>query len=115
MHFPVGEASIATMTDDKVKRRLTTVLCADVYGYSRLMEADEHRTLHLLDADLPLMAAGILPQGAAHSSDCRLNPEKSSDAALQLGCDVAMRPAIARSIDSRLSIVNVPLGPSAHV
>jgi hypothetical protein len=23
------------MTDDKVKRRLTTVLCADVYGYSR--------------------------------------------------------------------------------
>jgi adenylate cyclase len=26
-----------SMTDDKVKRRLTTVLCADVHGYSRLM------------------------------------------------------------------------------
>jgi adenylate cyclase len=36
------------MTDDKVKRRLTTVLCADVYGYSRLMEADETRTLETL-------------------------------------------------------------------
>ena len=37
-----------TMTDDKVKRRLTTVLCADVHGYSRLMEADEAATLAML-------------------------------------------------------------------
>lgn len=36
------------MTDSKVKRRLTTVLCADVYGYSRLMEADETGTLETL-------------------------------------------------------------------
>jgi len=36
------------MTDDKVKRRLTTVLCADAYGYSRLMEADEAGTLEAL-------------------------------------------------------------------
>ena len=34
-----------SMTDDKVKRRLTTVLCADVHGYSRLMGADEAGTL----------------------------------------------------------------------
>jgi adenylate cyclase len=27
------------------KRRLTTILCADVHGYARLMEADEARTL----------------------------------------------------------------------
>ncbi|HLG46275.1 MAG TPA: adenylate/guanylate cyclase domain-containing protein [Reyranella sp.] len=33
---------------DKVKRRLTTVLCADVSGYSRLMEADETGTLETL-------------------------------------------------------------------
>ena len=33
---------------DKVKRRLTTVLCADVHGYSRLMEADEAGTLETL-------------------------------------------------------------------
>lgn len=33
---------------DKVKRRLTTVLCADVHGYSRLMEADESGTLATL-------------------------------------------------------------------
>jgi adenylate cyclase len=33
---------------DQVKRRLTTVLCADVHGYSRLMEADETATLATL-------------------------------------------------------------------
>jgi adenylate cyclase len=32
----------------KLKRRLTTVLCADVHGYSRLMEADESGTLAAL-------------------------------------------------------------------
>ena len=32
----------------KVKRRLTTVLCADVEGYTRLMEADEAGTLDAL-------------------------------------------------------------------
>jgi hypothetical protein len=43
------------MTNDKVKRRLTTVLCADVQGYSRLMEADEAGTLGTLAATaLPL-------------------------------------------------------------
>ncbi|UVO27370.1 adenylate/guanylate cyclase domain-containing protein [Bradyrhizobium arachidis] len=36
------------MTDDKMKRRLTTVLCADVHGYSRLMGADEAGTLEAL-------------------------------------------------------------------
>ncbi len=45
MHLSSGEATIGMMTDDKVKRRLTTVLCADVHGYSRLMEADEAGTL----------------------------------------------------------------------
>jgi adenylate cyclase len=48
MHLAAGEAIIRTMTDDKVKRRLTTVLCADVHGYSRLMEADEAGTLGTL-------------------------------------------------------------------
>jgi adenylate cyclase len=37
-----------SMTEDKVKRRLTTVLCADVHGYSRLMGADEAKTLDTL-------------------------------------------------------------------
>jgi adenylate cyclase len=45
MHLAADEAIMWTMTDDKVKRRLTTVLCADVHGYSRLMEADEAGTL----------------------------------------------------------------------
>jgi len=46
------------MTDktDKVKRRLTTVLCADVYGYSRLMEADEAGTMATLRRHRTAMA-----------------------------------------------------------
>jgi len=48
MHLEFGEATIRAMTDDKVKRRLTTVLCADAQGYSRLMEADEAGTLGTL-------------------------------------------------------------------
>ena len=48
MHLAACGATIWTMTDDKVKRRLTTVLCADVHGYSRLMGADEAATLGTL-------------------------------------------------------------------
>ena len=48
MHLAASEGTIGTMTDDKVKRRLTTVLCADVHGYSRLMETDEAGTLATL-------------------------------------------------------------------
>jgi adenylate cyclase len=48
MHLAAGGAIMWAMTDDKVKRRLTTVLCADVHGYSRLMEADEAGTLGTL-------------------------------------------------------------------
>jgi adenylate cyclase len=33
---------------DKLKRRLTTILCADVHGYSRLMGEDEAGTLETL-------------------------------------------------------------------
>lgn len=41
---------------DKVKRRLTTVLCADVHGYSRLMETDEAGTLATLQRYRAAMA-----------------------------------------------------------
>jgi adenylate cyclase len=47
MRSAICGAIMQAMTD-KVKRRLTTVLCADVHGYSRLMEADEARTLGML-------------------------------------------------------------------
>jgi adenylate cyclase len=40
---------MTAMTEDvKMKRRLTTVLCADVHGYTRLMERDEAGTLATL-------------------------------------------------------------------
>jgi adenylate cyclase len=52
MHLVVSTATMRSMADDKitdkVKRRLTTVLCADVHGYSRLMGADEAGTLATL-------------------------------------------------------------------
>src|SRR5215813_4744772 len=47
MPLSADGATIGAMTD-KVKRRLTTVLCADVHGYSRLMETDEAGTLATL-------------------------------------------------------------------
>jgi adenylate cyclase len=42
---------------EKVKRRLITVLCADVHGYARLMEADEVGTLARLRRYRAAMAA----------------------------------------------------------
>lgn len=48
MHPAAGGAMLGAMTEDKVKRRLTTVLCADVHGYARLMEADEAGTMAAL-------------------------------------------------------------------
>jgi adenylate cyclase len=49
-------AIMPAMTE-KLKRRLTTVLCADVYGYTRLMEADEAGTLERLRRHRAAMAA----------------------------------------------------------
>ncbi len=36
------------MAEDRVQRKLTTILAADVEGYSRLMSADEEATLKTL-------------------------------------------------------------------
>ena len=44
---------------EKLKRRLTTVLCADASGYTRLMEADEAGTLATLRRYRTAMAALI--------------------------------------------------------
>ncbi len=38
------------MSEESVERKLTTILAADVVGYSRLMGADEARTLAALKA-----------------------------------------------------------------
>jgi adenylate cyclase len=43
----------------KVKRKLTTIFCADVVGYSRMMGADEHGTLARLKQCRELMQAFI--------------------------------------------------------
>ncbi len=52
------------MPEQEVKRRLTTILAADVVGYSRLMAVDEPRTL----ADYKATQADIIyPEAADHS------------------------------------------------
>ena len=43
------------MTPDNVKRKLTTILSADVQGYSRLMEEDEEGTIRTLKAYLEVI------------------------------------------------------------
>jgi len=58
MCFGVFYAIMPVMTE-KLKRRLTTVLCADVHGYSRLMEADESGTLATLRRYRAAMASMI--------------------------------------------------------
>jgi adenylate cyclase len=58
MRFGMFCAIILCMTE-KLKRRLTTVLCADVQGYSRLMEGDEASTLATLHRYRGTMAALI--------------------------------------------------------
>jgi adenylate cyclase len=58
MRFDMVCAIILCMTE-KLKRRLTTVLCADVHGYSRLMEGDEVGTLATLHRYRGTMAALI--------------------------------------------------------
>ncbi len=41
------------MSEDRTERRLTTILAADVVGYSRLMAADEAGTLTSLNRHSP--------------------------------------------------------------
>jgi len=43
------------MTENKVKRKLTAILCADVKGYSRMMGEDEVGTFHTLSEYLEIM------------------------------------------------------------
>ena len=51
------------MTTEKVKRKLTAILSADVKGYSRLMGADEVGTIHLLQTYRGVMCDLILKKG----------------------------------------------------
>jgi adenylate cyclase len=47
------------MTPDQVKRKLTTILSADVKGYSRLMGEDEELTLRTLNSHKEMMSSLI--------------------------------------------------------
>jgi class 3 adenylate cyclase len=42
-----------------MERRLAAILCADVYGYSRLMGEDEEATLHTLTSHRKLIDGQI--------------------------------------------------------
>lgn len=47
------------MTPDNLKRKLTTILSADVKGYSRLMEEDEEGTIRILKAYMEVISEFI--------------------------------------------------------
>jgi len=42
-----------------VERKLAAILCADVYGYSRLMGENEEATLHTLTSHRKLIDSAI--------------------------------------------------------
>ena len=47
------------MTTDKVKRKLTAILSADVKGYSRLMGEDEEGTIRILKVNIEAITGFI--------------------------------------------------------
>lgn len=56
LHDQIESSGRHHMTTAKVKRKLTTILCADVQGYSSLMGADEADTLERLRRYRAIMA-----------------------------------------------------------
>ncbi len=48
--FRVPASGISHLSDESVERRLTTILAADVFGYSRLMGDNEAGTIAELKA-----------------------------------------------------------------
>lgn len=56
LHDQIESSGRHLMTTAKVKRKLTTILCADVQGYSTLMGADEADTLERLRRYRAIMA-----------------------------------------------------------
>jgi hypothetical protein len=47
----------SSWSKSKMERKLAAILCADVYGYSRLMGEDEEATLHTLTSHRKLSTA----------------------------------------------------------
>lgn len=47
------------MTANKVKRKITVILSADVKGHSRLIEANEEAILHTLQESKEMMVSSI--------------------------------------------------------
>ncbi len=86
-----------------VHRKLTTILCADVVGYSRMMEADEVATLETLKAYREAMAGFI----ARH--DGRV-VSTSGDALLAEFASVVEAVQCAAEVQRELSARNAALG-----
>ena len=71
------------MAEERVERRLTAILAADVAGYSRLMGADEEGTLAALK---------VLRREVADPKRCR-SPESWQELAYRRPtCDPALSP-----------------------
>jgi class 3 adenylate cyclase len=87
---------------ERVGRRLTGILAADIAGYSRLMGADEEGTLAQLNAcrrelvdpkiasllAAPMAVRGAQPHAAAHSSAHLHRARRATDLRRRLGLRV---------------------------
>ena len=58
--LPPPPADASPMPPTDTNRRLATILFADVFGYSRMMRADEERTLVDLRAHLAELVAPVI-------------------------------------------------------
>ncbi len=94
------------MSEEGVERRLTTILAADVVGYSRLMAADEAGTLTSLKA---LRRELIEPKTAEHHG--RVFGSAGDSVIAEFSSPVeAVRCAV--DIQRELEVHNVDLPPS---
>ncbi len=91
-----------------VHRKLTTILCADVVGYSRLMEADEVATLETLKAYRRAMA------GLIGRHDGRV-VSTSGDALLAEFASVVEAVQCAAEVQRELSARNAALGDARRM
>ena len=78
----------------EVRRKLTTILAADAYGYSAAMEADERRALSALQAAPGLPALQMLVEVA---KDEKQHSKEVLEAALAAAHEVKRRIAGAEA------------------
>ena len=91
------------MSQDDVERRLTTILAADVVGYSRLMAADEVATIERLKACRVVIRGLVRQHGGRVVDDVGDNLLADFPSVVDaVACAVAVQKELAASRDEEL-------------